>query len=198
MPILKNARHELFAQGVATGKSATQARRLAGYRDGPGARAAASRLLTKSNVRARVAELKEEFSRSIVAATIAEKSVRIAILDDFRHRMQRLFEARAVDMADVPGGDTGLIVRQIKSIGFGKQAKVIEEYAFDAALVREARATLEQVAEETDTKKPAEDAAMAAPDSITYRWAQPTEFAKEAPKEQPAPAEADLPKEQVQ
>jgi phage terminase small subunit len=36
------------------------------------------------------------------------------------------------------------------------------------------------------------------PTGITYRWAQPTEFTKDAPKEQPAPAEAEIPKEQVQ
>ena len=54
MPILSNSRHEQFAQGLATGKSATEAYRDAGYR---GDRTAASRLATNVNVQARVREL---------------------------------------------------------------------------------------------------------------------------------------------
>jgi len=54
MPILKNARHERFAQLVASGKSATEAYGLAGYKED---RTAASRLSTNVNVRSRITEL---------------------------------------------------------------------------------------------------------------------------------------------
>ena len=52
--VLKNSRHERFAQELAGGKSATEAYELAGYR---GDRTAASRLSTNVNIRARVTEL---------------------------------------------------------------------------------------------------------------------------------------------
>ena len=52
MPVLNNARHELFAQAVAIGMSATAAYTKAGYTaTGNAAEAAASRLLRKVKVR---------------------------------------------------------------------------------------------------------------------------------------------------
>jgi hypothetical protein len=53
---LSNQRHEIFAQELAQGKSATEAYTLAGYK---GDRTAASRLSTNVNVMARVQELQE-------------------------------------------------------------------------------------------------------------------------------------------
>jgi hypothetical protein len=53
--ILRNARHERFAQELAQGKSATDAYRAAGY---TGDRRAAANLWTNVDIRARVAELK--------------------------------------------------------------------------------------------------------------------------------------------
>lgn len=59
MPVLKNARHEKFAQNVAKGKSATEAYKLAGFNArSKSAEAAASRLLGNVKVHARVEELK--------------------------------------------------------------------------------------------------------------------------------------------
>lgn len=54
MPVLDNQRHEAFAQALAQGKSATEAYELAGFKP---SRHHASRLATKGNVQARVAEL---------------------------------------------------------------------------------------------------------------------------------------------
>lgn len=54
MPVLKNARHEKFAQALAKGMNATEAYATAGYK---GDRTAASRLSTNVNVAQRVAEL---------------------------------------------------------------------------------------------------------------------------------------------
>ena len=58
MPILKNIRHEHFAQGVAKGMSQTQAYIEAGYASS-GAEQNASRLMSNDKVAARVAELQE-------------------------------------------------------------------------------------------------------------------------------------------
>ena len=57
MPVLANAKHERFAQGLAKGLSATEAYTKAGY---VGDRTAASRLSTNVNVQRRVSELQEK------------------------------------------------------------------------------------------------------------------------------------------
>lgn len=54
MPTLDNPKHEKFAQALAKGQSATDAYVSAGYKE---SRAAASRLSTKINIAARVAEI---------------------------------------------------------------------------------------------------------------------------------------------
>lgn len=53
MPTLKNARHEIFAQALARGATATDAYSQAGYK---GDRTAASRLSTNVNIARRVDE----------------------------------------------------------------------------------------------------------------------------------------------
>ena len=60
MPILKNNKHELFAQALAKGKSQIEAYGLAGYKPDKGA---ASRLSTNVNVQACVSELKERAAK---------------------------------------------------------------------------------------------------------------------------------------
>ena len=52
--VLKNARHERFAQAVAAGKPADEAYHAAGYKPD---RAHASRLAANGNIRARITEL---------------------------------------------------------------------------------------------------------------------------------------------
>lgn len=54
MPVLPNAKHERFAQGLASGLTADKAYVAAGYLE---SRAAASRLSSKVNIQARVAEI---------------------------------------------------------------------------------------------------------------------------------------------
>jgi len=56
MPILKNQRHEKFAQLVADGESATSAYGKSGYKPN---RQMASRLMAKDDVRGRIEEIKE-------------------------------------------------------------------------------------------------------------------------------------------
>jgi hypothetical protein len=61
MPILENPRHELFAQELATGKSASEAYALAGFKP---SRKNASRLRAKEDVGRRVQELQAVAARS--------------------------------------------------------------------------------------------------------------------------------------
>lgn len=75
MPILKNARHELFAQNLAKGKSQTQAYIAAGYSEN-GAAVSGSQLLTNPKVSDRVAELKAEAVAGL-KVTVNEISLQI-------------------------------------------------------------------------------------------------------------------------
>jgi phage terminase small subunit len=61
MPVLENPRHELFAEELATGKSASEAYALAGFRP---SRKNASRLRANEDVTARVTELQAVAARS--------------------------------------------------------------------------------------------------------------------------------------
>ena len=61
MPILQNQRHEKFAQELATGKSATEAYCLAGFKP---SRQNAARLRTNDDINARVFELQQAAAKS--------------------------------------------------------------------------------------------------------------------------------------
>lgn len=66
MPVLKNARHERFAQELAKGKPASTAYAVAGYKPD---RSAAARLSAKIHISSRVAELQERFARKAEVTT---------------------------------------------------------------------------------------------------------------------------------
>ncbi len=83
MPVLKNARHETFAQGLAKGMSATDAYAAAGYK---GDRKAASNLWTNMDIKERVTELQ---SKAIKKVEITVDSL-----------AQELEEARAIALAE--------------------------------------------------------------------------------------------------
>lgn len=94
---------------------------------------------------------------------IARLDRRVRAANDRHKRMTALIEARAAEMAgEVAGGETGLLVRQLKHITVrfestkdGKTARTPNvtreehyEYAFDAALVRELREHEKHVAQD--------------------------------------------------
>ena len=66
--ILKNSRHEAFAQHLAEGRTATEAATLAGYSE-KSARFRGSKLATNSNIRARIEELKARTIEKAVTTT---------------------------------------------------------------------------------------------------------------------------------
>lgn len=79
MPVLSNPRHELFAEGLVSGKSATQAYIDAGYSE-KGAEVSASQLLRNPKVAARIDELKARIAKrvEITQADIVEKLLALA------------------------------------------------------------------------------------------------------------------------
>ena len=97
---------------------------------------------------ARVAEHVSALEAAMMRLAIAKKRRRVARLERDWQRMQDLIDARAEEMADVTGGDTGLLVRQTKVVGTGKNVQIIEEYVFDRALIAELRDTEKQAAQE--------------------------------------------------
>ena len=62
MPVLKNARHEKFAQCVAKGSSAAEAYESAGFKPH---RQNAARLMTKDDVKARICELQAPAAKKV-------------------------------------------------------------------------------------------------------------------------------------
>lgn len=84
------------------------------------------------------------------AQGIAILELRVRRLNDHWRRMQQVVEDRAADpdMANAPGGSTGLLVRKFKMIGSGDSATMVEEYEFDAALLKELREHEKQAAQE--------------------------------------------------
>lgn len=76
MPALQNPKHERFAQGLAKGRSASEAYVDAGYRE---SRSAASRLSTNVNILARVAEIQDRATirTEITLASLMEEAAEI-------------------------------------------------------------------------------------------------------------------------
>lgn len=98
---------------------------------------------------AEVSRIVADTAAALKRKGIAEKQNRLDALNDRHDRMRRVIQARATEYADVKtGGETGLLVRQVKGIGKGADFQVIEEYAVDTALLREMRETEKQMAVE--------------------------------------------------
>jgi Homeodomain-like domain len=112
------------------------------------------RTLARWKGRPEFADKAREFAKALEAAIltrgIASRVNRVRALDRRRALMERVILERggAPGMADVPGGSTGLLVRRLKGIGGGENYEVVEEFEFDAALVRELRETEKQAAQE--------------------------------------------------
>jgi hypothetical protein len=103
-------------------------------------RATLARWKVESDFRARVSEIVVEIKARVVARGIAERQNRLDALNDRWHKMKAVISQRATNLASVPGGgNTGLLVRQVKGIGKGEDFQVIEEYAVDTGLLREMR-----------------------------------------------------------
>jgi hypothetical protein len=99
----------------------------------------------------RVLEQRLEFYRAeALLHGIAVREQRVKAQTDRWRRMQRIVEARAKDMQDIPGGDSGLLVRKFRGIGDGENFRVVEYYETDVGLLREFRSLEEHAARELD------------------------------------------------
>ena len=99
--------------------------------------------------RLRVQEHLAATREAIRAEGIAHRQNRVDALHDRWDKLQQVIDARGDEYDGVtPGGGTGLIVRQIKSIGVGENNQVVEEYVIDTGLLSEMRAHEKQAAQE--------------------------------------------------
>ncbi len=142
MPVLANPKHEQFVQHLLSGLSATRAY-INVYGDSRGAGQSAGRLLKNAEVCARLSELQNEVAVAVVQTQITQRNERVQVLQDFLDRGRRLIEARALQMREIPGGETGLLVEDWK----GKDATT-PVYRADTPLLSAMLATMRQAAEE--------------------------------------------------
>jgi Terminase small subunit len=121
MAVKEHSKHEQFAQLVSKGVSATKAYVSVGYSP-KGARQSASRMLKNADVRSRVRELQEANSAEVITHEISTRTGRVKALqerwDRLRDGLDRLLNERGADMAGLPGGASGLLLRKYK----GKKA----------------------------------------------------------------------------
>lgn len=95
MPILDNQRHELFAHGLAKGKTAEEAYRAAGYKP---SRQHAHRLATKGYVVARVTQLQGMVAESVVID-------RAWVIARLTENVERALQRTAVIVDGKPSGE---------------------------------------------------------------------------------------------
>lgn len=96
---------------------------------------------------ARVDALSREFAEAALKRGLARKEYRVNTLANAHSKLLTVMEERAADpsLAEIPGGQTGLIVRKaVVSAG----ALVGYEFEVDTGTLREMRAIQEQVAKE--------------------------------------------------
>jgi hypothetical protein len=156
MPTLPNSKHEHFAELVAKGVSATKAYVAAGY-SANGARQSSARMVSTAVIRSRVRELQETFSAGVVEAEISRRNDRVMVLqkrwERLRSALDELLDQRAADMAGIPGGSSGLLLKYYK----GDQLVTRIDPGV-IALAQELRAIEKQAAEElSQWKAPVEE-----------------------------------------
>ena len=109
MPILRNARHEQFAQQLAGGATAIDAHRAAGFRADRGN---ATRLQQNDSIRQRVAEILAEreaiHGQATARAIERTGSTKQWVIDQLRENVERAMQAQPV--LDRAGRPTGMFI----------------------------------------------------------------------------------------
>lgn len=105
------------------------------------------------------------FREEVRRRGLANIDRRVRSLNDRWNRLQRVIEARAdhPDYAEAPGGTTGLLVKSVKQIGLGRDAREVEEFTVDAALLKELREHEKQAAQELGQWVEKSDASVTIP-----------------------------------
>lgn len=140
MPVLGNAKHEKFAQGVAKGLSQADAYTSAGYK---GDRTAASRLATNVNIQARVEEIlgraaeRVEINEARVLAELGKigfgdirklftESGSLKRIEDLDDDAAACLSSVEVVTKRVPGGEEGEVEHVAKIKLWDKRAALVD------------------------------------------------------------------------
>ena len=140
MPILKNSRHERFAQDLAKGMSATEAYEKAGYKpSGPNA----GRLTKKDEIVKRRAELQGSTAKQITDVRDAARQHTLAAVETLVSVMEDLKAPHSARVAAANG---------ILDRGHGKAVQHIEAEisVYDSLSLAEKQALLEVIDEVID------------------------------------------------
>lgn len=100
---------------------------------------------------AEIEEHLDAFRSEVRRRGIADRERRIKALNDRWNRLQRLIEARAddPDLASIPGGDTGLLVKTVRTRSLGEiEIEKTVTAELDAVLLKELREHEKQAAQE--------------------------------------------------
>jgi hypothetical protein len=126
MPILRNLKHEQFAQFVANGINPTEAYVSAGYSD-KGAHASASRLLGVATVRARVEELRGAINNASLEKAILDRAWVIEGLKRIAHKAENEKDfVPAIKAHEMLGKELGMFVDR-KDIRISKPIEEMTE-----------------------------------------------------------------------
>lgn len=99
---------------------------------------------------ARIAQLQQRIKDKLETLLISQKFYRQLCLQEQLFSLQTIRDARAAKL-NVPadqGGESGYMVRKLRMIGSGENAREVEEFVVDTAFAKEYRDTLRHAAEE--------------------------------------------------
>ena len=117
MPVLSNAKYELFCRQLALGKTASEAYELAGYKP---SRSNASVLRAKQNICDRLAEILQESGKTVLKQIEYTRDVLLSELEEARQLALRLRQASAAVAATMGKARIlGLIIdrREVGDVG---------------------------------------------------------------------------------
>lgn len=85
---------------------------------------------------------------------LARKERRLRVLNELHDGILQVIDERGADqeLAAIPGGKTGLVVKNLKGIGKGEDFQIVETYEIDTGAIKELRAIQEQVVKELGGK----------------------------------------------
>ena len=147
MAELKNPKHEKFVQNIVLGLSPTESYICARY-SRKSAHSSAFRMQQNATIMQRLQELRTLVTSAFVQLAITERDQRLIALQE---RWDGLRQARAAFAA----GDyaaamrTGLVCRKLRTVGGAKNARVVEEYEINTALIESLNSVEKRAAIET-------------------------------------------------
>ena len=107
---------------------------------------------SRADFQQKVVEYAEEIVQKTSTLKFSDKNRRIAALNKLAEDYETIMQERAAwyveNLPNVPGGRTGHLVHQVKVVGVGKNAQIVEEDVLDRALDEGFKDTLIHLAKE--------------------------------------------------